>query len=250
MLFLGNGLRVVAATAAVAIAAPLFADAPAMMLTVSAGSFGKTLNIGPNSTSSTGIGSYFGAVSGSNGLNPLWNCNYNFSAASGADFATQTGSISLTNTSGEDLAFAMTLALPTAALDPMSGQYNGSVSAALITGSASAGAGTMSQSAEHPLWVVRSGTVQVASLLGGWGPVTRSTAGASLVGSASFGGATPSQPGESFGDPLSVTFYFMLSSNATATFTTSVNGIGTPVPAPGALALLATAGLVARRRRR
>lgn len=250
MLFLGNGLRVVAATAAVAIAAPLFADAPAMSLTVSAGSFGKTLNIGPNTTSSSGVGSYFGSASGSNGSSQLWNCNYNFSAASGADFATQTGSISLTNTSGADLAFAMTLALPTSTMEQMSGQFNGSVAAALITGSASGGFGTMTQSGELPLWVARSGNVQVASLLGGWGPVTRSTSGASLVGSAAFGGSTPSQPGENFGDPLSVTFYFVLSNNATAAFTTSVSGIGTPVPAPGAFALIAAAGLVARRRRR
>ena len=250
MLFLGNGLRVVAASAAVALAAPVFADAPSMLLTVSAGSFGKTLNIGPNSTSSSGLGSYYGSVVGSNGSSPIWNCNYNFTAASGADFATQAGSVSLTNTSGQDLAFAMTIALPTAAMDPMTGQYNGSVTAALITGSASGGAGFMTQSGELPLWVVRSGNTQVASLLNGWGPATRSTAGATLIGSSSFGGSTPSAPAETFGDPLSVTFYFVLSSNATASFTTSLGGVGTAVPAPGAFALLATAGLVARRRRR
>ena len=250
MLFLGTGLRFAAATAAVALAAPVFADAPNMLLTVSAGSMGKPLSLAPNSTSGSGVGSYYGAVSGTDGASAIWNCSYNFSAASGVDFALQTGSISLTNTSGQDLAFAMTLALPTAAIDPMTGHFNGSVAAALVTGAASGGIGFMSQSGELPLWVVRSGGVQVASLLGGWSTVSRTSAGASLVGSGSFGGSTPSQPGETFGDPLSVSFYFVLSNNATASFTTSVGGVGTPVPAPGALALLASAGLVTRRRRR
>jgi len=250
MLFLGNGLRFAAVTAAVALAAPVFADAPVMVLSVSAGAAGKTLNLAPNSTSSSGVGSYYGAVSGTNGSSTIWNCNYNFSAASGADFATQTGSISLTNSSSQDLAFAMTLSLPTAAMDPMTGQFNGSIAAALITGAASGGIGSMSQSGELPLWVARSGGVQVASLFNSWASVSRTTPGASLIGSASFGGSTPSAPAETFGDPMSVTFYFVLSSNATASFTTSLGGFGTAVPAPGALALLATAGLVARRRRR
>jgi hypothetical protein len=250
MLFLGNGLRSAAVVAAVALAAPVLADAPVMVLTVSAGSAGKTLNLAPNSTSSSGVGSYFGAVSGTNGTSAIWNCNYNFSAASGADFATQSGAISLTNTSGQDLAFAMTLALPVAAMGPMTGQFNGSVAAALITNSASGGVGTMSQSGGFPLWVAKSGGVQVASLFNSWSSVSRTTPGASLIGSASFGGSTPSVPAESFGDPLSVTFYFVLSNNATASFTTAFGGVGIPVPAPGAFALLATAGLVARRRRR
>lgn len=250
MLFLGNGLRFAAVTAAVALAAPVFADAPVMVLSVSAGSAGKTLNLAPNSTSSSGVGSYYGAVSGTNGTSTIWNCNYNFSAASGADFATQTGSISLTNSSSQDLAFAMTLSLPTAAMDPMTGRFNGSVAAALITGAASGGIGSMSQSGELPLWVARSGGVQVASLFNTWSSVSRTTPGASLIGSSSFGGSTPSVPAPTFGDPLSVTFYFVLSSNATASFTTSLGGVGTAVPAPGAFALLATAGLVARRRRR
>ena len=248
MLFLGNGLRSAAVVAAVALAAPVLADAPVMVLSVSAGTAGKTLDLAPNSTSSSGVGSYFGTVSGTNGTSAIWNCNYNFSAASGADFATQSGSISLTNTSGQDLAFAMTLALPVAALDSNPGLFNGSVAAALITGSASGGVGMMSQSGELPLWVARSGGVQVASLFNSWAPVSRTAPGASLIGSASFGGSTPSVPAGSFNDPMSVTFYFVLSNNATASFTTTFGGVA--IPAPGAFALLATAGLVARRRRR
>lgn len=248
MLFLGNGLRSAAVVAAVALAAPVLADAPVMVLSVSAGTTGKTLNLAPNSTSSSGVGSYFGAVSGTNGTSAIWNCNYNFSAASGADFATQSGSISLTNTSGQDLAFAMTLALPVAATDSNPGLFNGSVAAALITGSASGGVGSMSQNGDLPLWVARSGGAQVASLFNSWTSVSRTAPGASLIGSASFGGSTPSVPAGSFGDPMSVTFYFVLSNNATASFTTTFGGVA--IPAPGAFALLATAGLVARRRRR
>ena len=253
MLFLGSGLRstaVAAAATAIAVVAPVHADAPNMLLTVSAGSFGKSLNVVPNAVSSSGVGTYYGSVSGTNGSSTIWNCNYNFSAASGAAFATQTGAISVTNTSGADLAFAMTLLLPTAAVEQMTGQFNGSVAAALITGSASGGVGSMSPFGASPLWTASTGGTQVASLFDSWNSASRKTPGASLIGSASFGGTSPSAPADSFGDSIAVTLRFVLSNNATASFTTSFGGVGTPVPAPGAFALLASAGLVARRRRR
>jgi hypothetical protein len=47
-----------------------------------------------------------------------------------------------------------------------------------------------------------------------------------------------------------ITLNFILSGGDTASFSTALGGVGVPVPAPGALALLASAGLVARRRRR
>jgi len=253
MLFLGSGLRLAAAAAAstaLAVAASAQADAPNMLLTVSAGSFGKSLNVAPSSVSSSGVGTYYGSLSGTNGSSTIWNCNYNFSAASGADFATQTGAISITNTSGADLAFAMTLSLPTAAVEQMTGRFNGSVAAALITGSASGGIGSMSPSGSSPLWSASTGGTQIASLFESWNATSRKTPGASLIGSASFGGPSPSAPADTFGDSIAVTFRFVLSNNATASFTTSIGGVGTPVPAPGALALLASAGLVARHRRR
>lgn len=253
MLFLGSGLRLAAAAAAataIAVVAPVHADAPNMLLTVSAGSFGKSLSVVPNAVSSAGVGTYYGSVSGTNGSSTIWNCSYNFSAASGADSAVQTGAISITNTSGADLAFAMTLSLPTGAIEQMTGQFNGSVAAALITGSASGGVGSMSQSGVAPLWSASSGGTQIATLFDSWSAASRKTPGASLIGSASFGGTSPSAPAETFGDSIAVTFRFVLSNNATASFTTSLGGVGTPVPAPGALALLASAGLVARRRRR
>jgi hypothetical protein len=48
---------------------------------------------------------------------------------------------------------------------------------------------------------------------------------------------------------MSLIFRFNLSAGDTASFTTGLNGVGFAIPAPGAIALLALAGFVARRRR-
>ena len=250
MLFLGSGLRSTAAAAAVALAAPVFAEAPNMLLTVSTPSFGKSIPLAANSVSASGIGTYYGSAVGTNGISPIWNCNYNFSAASGADFASQSGSFSITNTSGSTMAFLVMLALPTSASQQMTGLFSGNMAAALITNSSTGGVGSMAPVGTSPLWTATSGGSPVASMLSTWSAVTRSAPGASLIGSASFGGSQPSQPADVFGDSIVVTLHFELSNNATASFTSTLSGVGSPVPAPGALALLGTAGFVARRRRR
>lgn len=250
MLFLGSGLRFTAAAAAVALSAPVFAEAPNMSLTVSAGLFGKSISLVPNAVSASGVGTYYGTAAGTNGVSPIWNCNYNFSAASGVDFATQTGSFSITNTSGSSLAFVVMLALPTSATQQMTGQFNGNMAAALITNSSTGGVGSMAPVGISPLWTATSGGTPVATMFDTWSAVSRTAPGASLIGSASFGGSQPSQPADLFGDSIVVTLRFELSNNATASFTSTLSGVGTPVPAPGALALLGTAGFVARRRRR
>ncbi len=268
MLSNGSRLRVSAAVAACAStvgtaslvlatlgsAATASADAPPMTLTVSAtgtgGSFGKNIQIDPTSTSPAGVGTYSGSVSGSNGTSSIWNCNYNFTGSSGADFANQSGSFSLTNSSNSALSFALTLSIPTAAMGPMTGRYNGSLSAALVTSAATGGVGSMSPVSGAPLWVATTAGQQINSLFNTWSGVSRSTPGVSFIGSQSFGGSQPSFPTGSFGSSLAMTFNFVLSAGATASFSTALSGVGVPVPAPGALAVLAVAGLGARRRRR
>ena len=99
MLSFGSSLRIAAAAATCALVAPAHADAPPMTLTVSAsgasGSFGKNIQVAPTSTSPGGVGTYIGSATGTNGSSSIWNCNYNFSAASGMDYATQSGSLSV-----------------------------------------------------------------------------------------------------------------------------------------------------------
>ena len=258
MLSYGSSLRFTAAVAVCALApvaaTPTLADAPPMTLTVSAsgagGSFGKNIQINPSSTSSSGVGTYSGSANGSNGTTAIWNCNYNFTGSSGADFANQSGSLSLTNTSNSALTFALTLSIPTAAMGPMTGRYNGSLSAALVTSSATGGAGSMSPVSGTPLWVASTAGSQINSLFNTWSTVTRTTPGVSFIGSQSFGGSQPSFPTGSFGSSLAMTFNFVLTAGATASFSTALSGVGLPVPAPGALAVLALAGVGARRRRR
>ena len=253
--YVGSSLRASAAAAVVALAAPAFADAPVMSLTVNAisgkNNFAKSIDIAPTSSSATDVGTYIGSQSGvATGGSNIWNCNYNFSAASGANFASQSGSLSFTNPSGLDMQFVVTMLLPTAAATEMSGLFAGSVSGLLFTSSSTGGVGAITPIAGAPLWRASTGDIEVASLLSDWTGATRSAPGATSIGSASFGGNTPSVPASSFGNSIAVTFSFMLTSGSTASFLTTLQGVGSPIPAPGAFALLAAAGLVAKRRRR
>lgn len=253
--FVGSSLRASAAAAVIALAAPAFADAPIMSLNVNAisgkNNFAKSIDIAPSSSSASDVGTYVGSASGMTaGGSNIWNCSYNFSAASGADFASQSGSLAFTNNSGSDMQFIVTMLLPTAAATEMTGLFGGSVSALLYTSSATGGVGALEPIAGAPLWRASTGDVEVGSLFSGWTGASRSTPGASFIGSASFGNGSASVPASSFGNSISVTFSFMLTNGATASFLTSLQGTGSPIPAPGALALLATAGLVSRRRRR
>jgi hypothetical protein len=255
MLSFGSSVRLAAAVAACAFVAPVYADAPPISLTVSAtgaaGSFGKNVQVNATSTSASGVGTYIGSAAGTNGTSSIWNCNYNFTANSTADHATESGSLSLTNTSGSDLAFALTMSLPVSANpSQFTGLFSGSASAALVTSTATAGSGLMAPVGAAPLWVATTGSTQIATLFNIWSPVTRSTPGVTFIGSQSFGSSQPSVPAASFGTNIAFTFNFMLSAGATASFSTSLAGVGIPVPAPGALAVLGAAGLGARRRRR
>ncbi len=243
MLSLVNRTRLAAAVAVCALAAPAFADAPPMTLTVNSGAFGKQVLLNPNSVSATGVGTYNGAVSASDGL---WNLNYNFSAASATDTAMQAGSMAIQNLSDGEMTFSITLSLPTAVFEPMSGLFNGSISAVLLTN----GSGYFRSLDTAPCWLATSGGSVVNALLAAPINVNRNTSGATLIGSGAFGGSAPSMPAATFGTNVAVTLSFVLSAGDTASFSTQLGGAGVAIPAPGVLAVLGGAGLLNRRRRR
>lgn len=243
MLSFSNSTRLAAAVAVCALAAPAFADAPPMTLTVNSGAFGKQVNLNPNSVSASGMGTYTGSVAASDGL---WNVNYNFSAASATDTAMQSGSMSIQNLSGGEMTFSITLSLPTAAFEPLSGLFNGSISAVLFT----SGAGYFRSVDTAPCWLATSGASVVSPLLAAPVNVNRNSSGATLIGSAAFGGSAPSLPAPTFGTNIAVTLSFVLSAGDTASFSTQLGGAGVAIPAPGVLAVLGGAGLLNRRRRR
>lgn len=251
MLSLCSSPRLSAAVVAVAscvgavclVSAPALADAPPMTLTVNSGLFGKQVQLNPNSVSGAGVGTYAGTVTGGGGL---WSLNYNFSAASAVQSATQAGTMAITNQSGGELTFNVTLSLPTAAAAELTGLFNGSLSGALLT----SGGGYLRSVESTPMWVATTDGMQIAPLFTNPVNIVRSSSGASLMGTQSFGGSQPSLPAGDFGSHVAVTLNFILSAGDTASFSSSLGGVGVPVPAPGAIALLASAGLVSRRRRR
>ncbi|RLS95970.1 MAG: hypothetical protein DWI10_02445, partial [Planctomycetota bacterium] len=98
------------------------------------------------------------------------------------------------------------------------------------------------------LWTGTTAGTPVATLFDAPINVTRSSSGATSLGSRSFGLPVGVEVAE-FGAAMSLIFRFNLSAGDTASFTTGLNGVGFAIPAPGAIALLALAGFVARRRR-
>lgn len=250
MLSIARSLRLAATVAVCAVSAPAFAAALPMSLTINAGSASALHDLAPNSVSG-GTGIYNGTLSDAGD----WNVFYNFNASStvnstggvqtGAS-AFQNGSFSITNLTAGEITYLITLTLPTEVTDSMLGSFTGSVSGTLITSGpgllATAGPATS-------LWTAQTGGTTVAPLFENPFIAQRSTQGATSIGSRSFGNPDPLAT-STFGNTIGITFNFRLSAGATASFTTNLSGVGTPVPAPAALAVLACAGLVPSRRRR
>jgi hypothetical protein len=220
------------------------ATALPMSLTINAGSTSSLESLNPNSVSG-GVGIYNGTLANAGNWNAYYNINASSTIAGSSASAYQTGSFSITNLTAGTVTYLITLALPTDVGTPQSGSFtfSGSVSGTLITGGAgmlqTVGAGTS-------LWTAQTGGSVVDTLFDDPFMVQRSSAGATNFGSQSFTGMSSS----TFGDTIGMTFSFRLSAGSTASFTTALNGSGTVIPAPGALALLGCAGLVGNRRRR
>ena len=149
--------RFVASVGAIVCAASAYADAPPLQLQVTTGSFGKSFSLNPNSVSPGGVGSYMGSVDG--GAN-TWNFNYNFSAASGAEAAAQSGTFSITNLSGAERTYNIRLTLPTTSPGTLTGLFNGSLSGTLIT----SGAGYMRSVTATPMWSALTNAFTVGQL--------------------------------------------------------------------------------------
>lgn len=214
-----------------------------MQLLVDSGSFGKTFVLNPTSVSAGGVGTYAGSVTGGTST---WNLNYNLSAASGADAATQSGTFSISNLSGAEKTYFIRLTLPTAAAGTLTGLFNGSLAATLIT----SGAGYFRSVTSAPVWVGSTDAVTVGSLFTSPVNVVRNSSGATSIGTQSFGGGAPSAPAPVFGSNIAINLSFILSANATVSFSSALGGVSVPIPAPGALALLGVASLGLQRRRR
>jgi len=244
MLSIARRTRFAAAVAAAAITSAGYA-APPMQLTVNTGAFGKSVDLQPNSVSAGGVGSYSGVVLGTGGT---WQFNYNMTASSGGSAATQAGTFSISNLSGAEALYSIRLALPTSAIPgDMTGLFNGSLTGTLIT----QGAGYFRSVEGSPaMWSATTSSTEVARLFTAPMNVVRNSSGATSLGSQSFGGMQPSVPADEFGTDIAINLTFVLSANATVSFSSNLGGTGMPIPAPGALAVLGAAGLAAGRRRR
>lgn len=214
-----------------------------MQLLVNSGSFGKSFVLNPSSTSGGGVGTYVGSV---NGGTSTWNLNYNFSAASGADAATQSGTFSISNLSGVERTYSIRLTLPTTSSATLTGLFNGSLAATLIT----SGAGYFRSVEATPVWVGTTDTVNVGALFTSPLNIVRNSSGATSMGTQTFGGSAPSAPAPVFGSNIAINLNFVLSANATVSFSSALGGVSVPIPAPGALALLGVASIGLKRRRR
>ncbi len=246
----GCAIGALAAMFVAAIAAPAFADAPTLALTVNAGASSKYQSFGPNSTVG-GTGIYNGTVVGAESA---WSVYYNLNAANsittvdGAQTGASSwvnGSVAITNQTSSEVAYSISLTIPTDVVDAMWGQFHGSTSGTLIT----SGAGYIHTNDASPLWTGTTAGASIATLFDAPISVSRATSGATTLGSRSFG--TPSLVSvPEFGAAMVMIFNFSLSAGDTASFTTGLNGVGFAVPAPGALALLGAAGAIGNRRRR
>ncbi len=251
MLSIPSATRSVAVAAiCAAVAAPAIAGAPPMSLNITAGSSSVNESLVPSSVSS-GVGIYGGSFSSAGS----WNVNCNFNAFSeitsvgstvtGAQ-AWHQGTISISNLSQSEVTYVVSLSLPTNVTQPMTGAFQAQVSGSLI---ANPGGGRLRTVAPQALWTATTGSTVVGTLFQDPFEVARTSAGATTIGTRSFGSGTPVTTAV-FGDAVTMTLVFTLTAGDTASFSTSLSGVGAVVPAPSALALVGLAGLGMRRRRR
>lgn len=228
----------------VAVTQSASADAPVLTLLVDSGMFGKQVQLTPNSVSSSGTGTYYGSVIGPS---DVWSLDYNLLANGGPTTAWNQGSFTFRNLAETVLDFHITLVMPLSSTGAMNGFYNGSLGGALI---ANANGGQFTSLAGLPLYQSSANGNSVAALFNSPLSITRLTAGSSSIGYQSFGGTSPTLPGPEFMTNISYQLHFSLTGGDTVVFTAALGGLGTPVPAPGAFALLGVAAVTGLGRRR
>lgn len=230
------GLGVAATLALTTLAS---ADGPAVTLNINGGS--STLS--GTATAAANIYNYSGSLSDAGGL---WSFGYDFNASNMADFQTSfvSGNFVLINAGSTARDFSITLTLPVMVSGAKNTLYGGSVAGSMI---ADADGGTFSTLGTTPVWAASTNGASIANLLNAPVSVTASPFQAASIGSASFGEPIPSASGPNLSTNLAITFTFRLGAGDSAAFTSVLVA---QVPAPGAVALLGVAGLVARRRRR
>ena len=227
----------VAATLALSMSAS--ADGPAVTLNINGS--GSTLN--GTSTAAANIYNYSGSLSDAGGL---WSFGWDFNASNMADFQTSfvSGNFVLINTGDTARDFSISLTLPVLVSGAKNTLYGGSVAGSII---GDADGGSFSTIGSAPVWAATTNGVSIANLLVAPVSVTANPFQAASVGSASFGEPIPSSWGPNLSTNLAITFTFRLGAGDSAAFTSVLVA---QVPAPGAVALLGVAGLLARRRRR
>ncbi len=220
------------------------ADAPILSLLVDTGMFGKQSNLTPNSVSASGTGTYYGSIIGAS---DVWSLDYNLLANGSPTSAWNQGGITFRNLTDTVRDFHITLLMPLSSVGATSSVYNGSLGGSLVT---DANGGQFTSLAGLPLYQSSAGGVGIASLHNNPISITRTTAGASSIGYQAFGGTSPSLPGPEFITNIAYQLHFSLTGGDTVVFTAAIGGLGTPVPAPGALALLGAAAVTGLGRRR
>jgi len=212
-----------------------------------------TVSVNGEVTSPTGIDigsgvfNYSGSLVGGAGA---WSGGYDFNASAasgvtGMGTSFLSGNLVVTNTLSTSQDFEIVLSLPVAANGMLMTLYGGSVAGSLVGDS---DGGTFDTIGTDGVWTASTNGTFVAELLTAPINVSVDPFKTMMIGSASFGEPIPNASGPNLDSTLDITLRFSLGAGDSAAFTSVL--VAEVVPAPGAVALLATAGLVSRRRRR
>jgi len=221
--------------AALLCSAAAMATPPAVTLSVNGDSQGLT-------GTATGIPTVFNYAGSIGGGSVQW--DFNASNMFDPQTSFMSGNFLVRNLTSETQSYEIVLTLPVMASGVKVTVYGGSVAASINGGEFG---GSIAQAGSDPFWTASAGGGFSQSLLTDLLPVSASAFESAVVGSGAFGAPIPSLPGPNLDGSLSLTFRFTLDAGVSLAMTSV---FAAQVPAPGAIALLAAAGLVAGRRRR
>ena len=238
-------LNVISTLAAATLAGSALAGIPIMQVAVSSssGSSGTAIPVGtpsgaPNQYSYSGVVSAAGFVS-----------NFNLVAVdtTASSRAVLGGQFSITNTAATVQTFTVDISASTLGQGPSS-LTGGSVSG-VLTGNGDGG--FFGSTGGQSIWnaYIRSGGTDnlISSLLNSPYSVTSAANMVASIPGQSFGTPIPNLPSIAMGDAVALRLVFQLGAGDSVDLTTAF--VVQAVPAPGAVAVLAIAGLRNRRRR-